>query len=150
MKNLNEMVKDPKVYESVVQDSIRVLDEEVSKKSGIGGLAIRAAYKLLKSVKQGKALRKVIEALLPDFINVLEPYFERYKKEGKGVGWTAFLRPDFESIADGLLAVTDAKSRQADSKKVRTTYDKLRPKARKEVITSLPSLARMMEKYLDE
>ena len=148
MKRLKEMVEDPKVYESVVQDSIRVLDEEVSKKSGLGGMAIKAAYKLLKSIKQGKALRKVLEALLPEFVDVLEPYFQRYQKEGKGVGWTDFLRPDFETIADGLLAVTDAKSRETDSKKAQAMYDKLRPKARKEVIASLPGLTRMMQKYL--
>jgi len=149
MKSLKELVDDPKVYEAVVQDSTRVLDEEVAKRSGITGLAIKAAYKLLKSVKGGSALRKVIEGLMPDFIVKLDPYFQRFQKEGKGTPWIEFLRPHFDSIADDLLSVTDEKSRNLDSKRAQGTYNKLRPKAKKEVVSSLPALARMMGKYLD-
>jgi hypothetical protein len=150
MATLKEKLEDPKVYEAVVQDCMRVLDEEVSKKSGISGLAIKAAYKLLKGVQHGNALRKVIEHLMPDFMNTLEPYYGRYLQAGKGRTWTDFLRPDFESITDQFLAITDTKSQQSDSQAVKSTYAKLRPKARKEVVSSLPNLARMMEKYLDK
>jgi len=150
MATLKEIINDPKVHESVMQDCVRVLDEEVARKSGLTGLAIKAAYKLLKNVQHGRALRKVLEALLPDFMNTLEPYYARYLKEGKGVRWTDFLRPDFERLTDQFLAITDAKSQQSDSQTVKSTYGKLRPKARKEVVASLPALAAMMEKYLEK
>ena len=149
MGTLKEKMSNPTVHESVLQDCVRVLDDEVSKKSGFTGLAIKTAYKLLKGVQHGKALRKVLEALLPDFMNALEPYYARFQQEGKGKGWTEFLRPDYERIADQFLAVTDAKSQQSDSQTVKSTYGKLRPKARKEVVASLPALAAMMEKYVD-
>ncbi len=148
MKNLQEMVNDPEMYEAVLKDSARVLDEEVAKKSGISGLAIKGAFKLLKSVKQGKALRKVLEALMPEFINKLDPYFQRYQTEGKGKRWSQFISPYYETLSDDFLAVTDAKARESDNAQVRKTYEKLRPKARKEVVASMPSLARMMEKYI--
>jgi len=148
MKSLEEMVKDPKTYEAVLQDSTRVLDEEVAKKSGISGLAIKGAYKLLKTVKQGKALRKVLEALLPEFIKKVDPHFQRYQTQGKGMRWSDFIRPHEEELADAFLAVTDAKARESDNAQVRKTYEKLRPKARKEVVASMPALARMIEKYL--
>jgi len=148
MKSLEEMVQDPQMYEAVLQDSARVLDAEVAKKSGISGLAIKGAYKLLKSVKQGKALRKVLEALMPEFIKKVDPHFQRYQAEGKGQSWSEFIRPHEDSLADDFLAVTDAKARESDNAQVRKTYEKLRPKARKEVVASMPALAKMIEKYL--
>jgi hypothetical protein len=148
MKSLKELVEDPKVRQSVLEDSMRVLDEEVSKRSGIGGLAIKGAYKLFKNIQQGKALQKAMQVLMPEFIDKLDPYYSRYQKEGKGNNWIAFLRPHYESIADDLLSVTDGKTSQSDNAAVRKAYAKLRPKARKEVVASLPALARMMEKYI--
>jgi hypothetical protein len=148
MKSLQEMIQDPVLYDAVLKDSARVLDEEVAKKSGISGLAIKGAYMLLKNIKQGKALRKVLEVLMPEFIRKLDPYFQRYQTEGKGKRWSEFLRPYYDTLADDFLAVTDEKARQADSAQVRKTYEKLRPKARKDVVASMPALAVMMEKHL--
>ncbi len=148
MKNLQEMVKNAEMYQNVLRDSARVLDQEVGKKTGISGFAIKAAYKLLKSLKQGQALQKVLEVLMPEFINKLEPHFERFQAEGKGKSWSQFLSPLYDSLADDFLAVTDAKASASDSAKVRKTYEKLRPKARKEVVASMPALAKMMEKYI--
>lgn len=149
MKSLKEAISDPQVQESVIQDSLRVLDQEVSGKSGISGLAIKGAFKLMKGVQQGKALRKAVEVLMPEFAEKLDPYYAKYQKEGKGKVWCEWLRPHYDKIADDLLAVTDAKSRQSDNPAIIKAYQKLRPKAKKEVVLSLPALARMMEKYLD-
>jgi len=148
MKSLQEMMKDPKTYESVLQDSARVLDEEVAKKSGLSGLALKGAYKLLKSVKQGKAVRKVLEVLIPDFINKLDPYYQRYQAEGQGKRWSEFIRPHFDTLADDFLAVTDAKARAADNAQIRKTYEKLRPRAREDVVAAMPALASLMERYI--
>ena len=147
MKTLKEIISDPKTYQSVIKDSLKVLDDEVSRKSGLTGIAIKGAYKLIKKVQGGRALEKAIEALLPEFIETLEPYFERYQKDKPGVSLESFLEPDFHDIADGLLSVTDRKIREVDNNVVRNTYQKLRPKAKKEVVASLPALARMIERY---
>lgn len=148
MKTLKSIVSEPVVYQSVLKDSIRVLDEEVSKKSGIGGLAIKGAYKILKSVQGGKALQKAIEVLMPDFIDAFEPYFEKYQNAGAKGSFESFLAPNFDGLADQMLSVTDKKVQESDSSTVRNTYQKLRPKAKREVISSLPGLARMIEKYI--
>ena len=148
MKSLQDMMKDPQMYESVLRDSARVLDEEVAKKSGLSGLALKGAYKLLKSVKQGKAIRKVLEVLIPEFVTKLEPYYQRYQAEGQGKSWSEFIRPYHDTLADDFLAITDAKAQTADSAQVRKTYEKLRPRALRDVAESMPALSRMMETYL--
>ena len=51
-------------------------------------------------------------------------------------------------VADALLSVTDAKSKNAKSSLVRGTYDKLRGSAKKNVEDAVPRLAKLLEKHL--
>jgi len=148
MRSLKEIIEDPKLSKSIVADGLQVLDEEMAKRSGLGGLAIKGAYKVIKSIQGGKTLERAVAILLPEFVDKLDPYYERFQEEGKGKTWTEYLQPHYGAIADELLSVTDHKIQGTDNRAVRGAYDKLRPKARKEVIDSLPSLSRMMERYL--
>ncbi len=149
MKNLKMMIEDPKIYENVMADSQRVLDQEVAKRSGLTGMALKGGYKLLKGIQQGKLLKMILAVLIPDFIEKLDPYYSRFqKKGGKGTTWTDFLRPDFDTIADEFLKITDSKAKESSNRSIRSTYEKLRPKAKKEVLVSLPALTKMMEKYI--
>jgi hypothetical protein len=148
MKSLKEIIEDPNVSQSVLTDGLRVLDEEIAKRSGIGGMAIKGAYKVVKNVQGGRTLRRGVELLMPEFIDKLDPYYTRFQEEGKGKTWEEYLRPHYATLADELLGVTDRKIQGTDNRAVRGAYDKLRPKARKEVIASLPALARMMERYI--
>ncbi len=148
MKSLKEIIEDPNVSQSVLTDGLRVLDEEIAKRSGIGGMAIKGAYKVIKNIQGGRTLEKAVKVLMPEFIDKLDPYFVRFQEEGKGKTWEEYLRPHYDALADELLAVTDRKIQGTDNRAVRKTYDKLRPKARKEVTASLPALTRMMERYI--
>lgn len=148
MKTLKMIVSEPGVHQAVLKDSQRVLDDEVSKKSGLSGFAIKGAYKLAKSVQGGKALEKVIEILMPDFIDKFEPYFEKYQKEGATGAFASYLAPHFDTLADQMLSITDGRVKEIESSMARNTYAKLRPKAKKEVVASLPGLARMIDKYI--
>jgi len=148
MKSLKEIIEDPNVSQAVLTDGMRVLDEEIAKRSGIGGMAIKGAYKIIKNIQGGRTLEKAVKVLMPEFIDKLDPYFARFQEEGTGKTWEEYLRPHYDSLADQLLSVTDQKIQGTDNRAVRGTYDKLRPKARKEVIASLPALSRMMERYM--
>lgn len=148
MKSLKDIMSDPSVSESVVRDGLRILDEEIAKRSGIGGMAIKAAFKVVKNVQGGSLLEKAVRVLIPEFIDRLDPYYARFQEEGQGKTWEEYLRPNHDTVADELLNVTDRKIQGADNRAVRGAYEKLRPKAKKEVVASLPALTRMMEKYI--
>ena len=51
-------------------------------------------------------------------------------------------------MADALLKVTDAKSKNAKSALVRSTYDKLRGTAKKNVEDAVPRLAGLLKKHV--
>jgi hypothetical protein len=148
MKSLKDLLADPQVSQAVVNDALHLLDEEVAKRSGIGGMAIKAAYKLIKNVQGGRALEKAVRVLIPEFIEKVDPYYTRFQEEGQGKTLEAYLRPHYDTIADELLSVTDRKVQGTDNRAVRGAYEKLRPKGRKEVVASLPALIRMMKRYL--
>ena len=148
MKSLKEIMEDPILMQSVLADSLRVLDEEVAKRSGIGGMAIKGAYKVVKNIQGGRILEKAVGVLIPEFIDKVDPYYRRFQEDGGGKTWEEFLRPHYLTLSDELLSVTDRKIRETANRAVRGTYDKLRPRARKEVVASMPALTRMMERYV--
>lgn len=148
MKTLKEILQEPRVYPRIVEDCLNVLDDEVSKKSGLSGMAIKGAYKVLKGLQNGRILRKAVEALLPEFVEKLEPHYLKYSQEKDPGSWEVFLRPRYETIAYELLEVTDAKVKRTQERALRSAYEKLRPRAHREVVASLPALARMMERHL--
>ena len=148
MKSLKRSMEDPGVSESALQDGMRVLDEEIAKRSGVGGLAIKGAYKVIKRIRGGRTLEKALRILMPEFIDKLDPYYARFQEEGAGKAWEEYLLPHYGAIADELLAVTDRKIQETDNRAIRGAYDKLRPRAHKEVVASLPALARMMGRYI--
>ncbi len=148
MKKLNELIEDPKSRAAILDDSVRVLDDEMAKRSGISGMALKGMYKMIKKAQKGQLMRKALDYLMEDFIEKLEPYYEKYQKESGGASWSAYLSSHYETLADELLVMTDEKAKKTQHDVIRTTYKKFRPKARSEVITSLPALARMMERYL--
>lgn len=148
MTSFREILEEPRVYPRVVDDCLQVLEEEVSKKSGLSGMAIKGAYKILKSVQNGRVLRKAVETLLPEFAQKLDPYYLEYCQQNEPGSWEGFLRPRYETIAHELLEITDAKVERTRERALRSAYEKLRPRAHKEVVASLPALARMMKRYL--
>ncbi len=148
MKSLKKIIEDPSIMQSLVADSLRVLDEEVARRSGLGGMAIKGPYRVVKNVQGGRILEKAVRALVPEFVDKLDPYYIRFQKDGAGKTWEEYLRPHHLTLSDELLSVTDRKIRETDNRVVRGAYDKLRPKARKEVAASMPALTRMMERYI--
>ncbi|MEO7112894.1 MAG: hypothetical protein ABI183_20795, partial [Polyangiaceae bacterium] len=125
-------------------DCCTLIDEEVSDKGGISGLAIKAGYKVVKGVKPGFVKQVVID-LLPEFATALDPIYDEAKTKGKPVA--DFFAANSERVADALLAITDEKAARSKSGVVKGTYDKLRGTAKKNVEAAVPRLGRMIEKH---
>jgi hypothetical protein len=142
--NLNDVLNDEAKRASIVEDVCGLLDEEVAKQRGIGGVAVKAGYKLVQGVKPG-FVRKVVEALLPEFAEALEPIRQRAVAEGQSVdGYFTAHAPE---VAEALLAVTDGRAEGSEHASVKGAYGKLRGSARKNVERAVPGLGRIIESY---
>lgn len=143
MPSLSELLTSDKKPQ-VVDDCCSLIDAEVKDKGGISGLAIKAGYGAVKGVKPG-FIRSVVEDLLPEFAQALDPVWQDAKKDGKAVG--QYFASNTSRVADALLAITDSKAQRSKSGVVKGTYDKLRGSAKKNVEAAVPRLGEMVQKY---
>ncbi len=145
MPTLSEQLGVPPKREQVIGDACQVLDQEVSDKSGLSGLAIKGAYGVIKGIKPG-FIREVVDGLLDEFLRVLDPIYQ--EAVSKGVRPGAHLQANASRAADALLGVTDAKAARAQRAVVKSTYDKLRPTAKKQVEAAVPRLGAMLDRHI--
>jgi hypothetical protein len=134
---------DPK-RQQVIDDACRVLDEEVADKSGLSGLAIKGAFNLVKGVKPG-FIREVVDTLLNDFLKALDPLYQ--EAVSKGVRPGDHLKANAGRVADALLAITDARAARAERAVIKSTYEKLRPSAKKQVEAAAPRLGALLDRH---
>jgi len=130
---------------AVVDDACRVLDDEVRDKGGLGGIAIKAAYGVVKGISPG-FVREVVDGLLDDFLRALDPLYQ--EATVKGVRPGAHLQGNSGRVADALLSITDARAARAQRAVVKSTYEKLRPSAKKHVEAAAPRLGALLDRQI--
>jgi hypothetical protein len=140
---LSEALTNPTKKTTVVADCCSLVDEEVRDKGGLSGLAVKAGYAAVKGVKPG-FVAEVVEKLLPEFADKLDPMWQEGKAKGDPI---SFMTNNKSRAADALLSITDAKSKNAKSPMVRGTYEKLRGSAKKNVEEAIPRLAKLLLKH---
>jgi hypothetical protein len=141
---LAELLGVPPKRGAVIADACQVLDDEVADKGGLSGLAIKGAYGVVKGIKPG-FIRDVVDGLLDDFLRVLDPIYQ--EAVTKGVRPGVHLQANSSRTADALLGVTDAKAARAQRAVIKSTYDKLRPSAKKQVEGAVPRLGAMLDRH---
>jgi hypothetical protein len=142
--SLGEAINDPAKKPAIISDCTKLIDEEVADKGGLSGLAVKAGYAAVKGVKPG-FITEVVEKLLPEFAGKLDAIWEEGKKSGNAPG---FMVSNKSRVADALLSVTDARAKSAKSAVVRSTYDKLRGSAKKNVEEAVPRLSKLLDKHV--
>jgi hypothetical protein len=130
---------------AVVDDACRVLDDEVKDKSGLTGIAIKAAYGVVKGISPG-FVREVVDGLLDDFLKSLDPLYQEAVAKGAKPG--AHLQANSGRVADALLAVTDGRAARAQRAVIKSAYEKLRSSAKKQVEAATPRLGALLERHL--
>jgi hypothetical protein len=144
MGTLRDKLKDDATRQRVIDDAIKVIDAEVSDKGGLGGMAIKGAYAMVKGIAPG-ILQKLLNGLLPDFLDALQPFAD--KAEQGGVDLKQYVLQQPSVVANALLAVTDSRAAKADGGTLKKGYEKLRPSAQKHVESALPRLADLVKTF---
>lgn len=144
MASLRELLGTGDKRARLIDDALGVLDAEVEDKGGLGGIAIKTAYKLVKGVSPG-FLRQVVDHLLDDFLSALDPLYQ--EALGQGVPPRRHLEANPARVADALLAITDKRAQNAKNQVVKGAYEKLRGGAKKHVEAAVPRLGQLFEKH---
>ncbi|QYO64326.1 DUF6918 family protein [Leptolyngbya sp. 7M] len=138
--SLSDKISDQATQESLVADCAKLIDEQVAAKSGISGLALKAAYGVVKGIEPGY-VPAAIQRLLPEVVAVLDPMWEEGEQSGDPV---TYLTQNRAQTADALLSITDAKIEKSKNGVVRASYNKLRKSVRSDVEEAVPGLAQIL------
>ena len=144
MTSLSDTLTAPGKKDAVVDDCLALIDAEVADKGGISGLALKAGYSAVKGIKPG-FIRNVVTDLLPEFADALDPFYKEALEQKKKP--SEHFVQNGPRVADALLSITDGKAKNAKSGVVRSTYDKLRGTAKKNVEAAIPRLGKLVEKH---
>jgi hypothetical protein len=128
----------------VVEDCLTLIDREVEDKGGLSGMAIKAGYAAVKSIRPG-FVKQVVHDLLPEFARAVDPVYQEARAEGRPVA--GHFASNSGRVADALLAITDDKARRTKSGVVKATYERLRGTAKKNVEAAVPRLGQLVEKH---
>ncbi|MEM9071446.1 MAG: hypothetical protein AAGE52_23270 [Myxococcota bacterium] len=129
---------------AIIKDCLKLIDDEVADKRGMGGMAVKAGYKAVKGIKPG-FIKNVVEGLLPEFAEALDPLHVEAVGEGKDI--PTFFGQHSGRVADALLAVTDGKAERSTNGLVKSTYKRLRGSAKKNVEAAIPRLASLIQTH---
>ncbi len=146
--SMKDIIQDKTRRTSLVEDTAHLIDEEVSHKSGFSGMAIKTGYAVVKRLKGGRMVPALVDGLLDEFVNVLEPMHAEYRSAPTSAQtFDAFLATRDAQAADTLLHVTDRRAERREDGVLKSTYYKLRPKGAEHVRQALPALGRLVDRY---
>ncbi len=131
----------------VIADAVALVEAEVQGKSGLSGMAIKAAFAAVNKMKPA-LVRDAVDTLLDRFVARLEPFFAEWDSSGRSGSFGAHLNREPNRVANALLAVTDARAREIQSGPVKGAYERLRPTGEKNVEAAVPGLARALDRYV--
>jgi hypothetical protein len=145
MATLQEILLTPENQPHVIDDSVELIHQEVSSKSGVSGAAVKLAYKTASTFASGY-VRGMVEVLAPEMIIKLEPYWADFATSGAG-DFGDYLVKHGEEVSEALLSVTDAHAEHSTRPTIQKAYRAVRGSASKHVTAALPALGAMVQKY---
>ena len=128
------------VQANLVADCAKLMDEQVASKNGLSGLALKAAYGVVKGVEPSY-ISGAIQRLLPDALDALDPMWDEGVQSGDPV---QHLIQNRSRTADMLLSITDSKIEKSKNGAVRASYNKLRKSVKGDVEEAIPGLAKIL------
>jgi hypothetical protein len=140
---LSDILLNENHRDNFVDDCVKLIDQQVAAASGLGGLALKAAYSTVKGIRADYCAQ-VVDQLLPEISIALDPMWTEAKNNGNPV---EYLTQRKGEVADELLQISDKRVEKSTRGMVKGAYAKLRPSAKTYVENGVPDLAEIINKY---
>jgi hypothetical protein len=148
MRTLQEALLAPEMRRQVIADCENLVEREVANMSGVTGTAVRIAYKTVRAFDVGH-IPAMIETILPNVADALQPYWEKFSAEfGGGGDFGGYLASREDEVAEALLAITDSRQRASSRATIVKAYKTVRGSAVKHVKAALPALGALVQKHM--
>lgn len=133
----------PETFPALVDDCRALVSAEMRKK----GMTLRTAFGVVQRLKPDIVERTVREQM-PDFVTALEPCYADYR-QGETRDFHAYLLAHQDTVADAVLAVADRRADRIHSRTIHSAYNKVRGRARREVLDAVPALAAILARHAE-
>jgi hypothetical protein len=143
---LSDLLQDTATRASLVDACAQLIDEQVATKGGLGGMAIKTTYSLVKGVGPGY-IPGAVGRLLPDMLTALESIWNEGLQMGDP---SAHLTAQRARAADSLLSITDARIAHSSNGLVKTSYQRLRQSVKGDVEAAVPGLAQILADHVTQ
>ena len=146
MTQLKNILLESGNRDRVIGDCVNLVESEVASKSGLGGMAVKTAFGVIKKLNP-RIIHLAVNKLIDDFVDAMDPFYEDYQAANAASlasHWTS----KRTELADALLGVTDKKIAKAENKTIKKAYTKLRPSGAKHVEASIPGIAEVVGRYV--
>ena len=141
---LTDLLTDPARRRAMAAEVAALIDAQVAGQGGLAGMALKAAFTMVRAVKPG-IVAETAEGLLPAFAQALDPLLSR---RPEGMPWPSYFAAEAQGVLGALLSVTDERARRTSHQTLVKVYEKLRPAAEKHLTTALPAMAQLVERYV--
>jgi hypothetical protein len=142
---LHQLLLAPETMPQVVTDCRGLVEQELSSKSGMSAAAVKAAYKVVTTFAPGY-YQSVIEEMLPDMTDKLEPFWADFNASG-GAEFGDYLAKRGGEVSEALLSVTDRTAEISQRPVLVKAYKAVRGGASKHIEAALPNLGALVQKY---
>ncbi len=144
MGSLTETVRDPARRSAVLDDCVVLIDQEVADKRGLTGIAVKGAFKSVKSLSPGM-IRQSMDALLDDFSARVEPFWQDCQASGQPP--RSYFTQKKGEVANALLSITDDRARTSKHRVLVKAYKSLRGKAVDHIGAAMPRFGDLLQKH---
>jgi len=143
VKDLKTLMEISETRKQVVVDCCDLVDAQVKTK----GFIVKGAYRLVKAIKPG-IISQSIDGLLDEFIEKMQPFYERYQQDGEEGTVSEYFRASATDLAEALLTVTDERANRSSHRTMVKAYKKLRPKGKEHVALAAPGIGQVLDKHV--
>ncbi|MEL6552284.1 MAG: hypothetical protein AAFQ63_02290 [Cyanobacteria bacterium J06621_11] len=140
---LTDRIQDPAVKKAIAADCAELIDRQVSAKGGLSGMAMKAAYKVVKGIGTNY-VQGAVGRLLPETCAAIAPMWEEGMAAGDPV---AHLSGNSDRAADMILGATDARIARNGNNLIAGTYKKLRNSVKPDVKSAVPEVAQILQRH---
>jgi hypothetical protein len=141
---LQDAMQDETIQAKAVADCVRLMDEQVAAKGGLSGMALKAAYGVMKGIGPDY-IPSALHGLLPPTLDVLDPIWAEGVMAGDPV---AHMTQNSDRAAEAILGITDVRIERSTNKVVKGAYGQLRKSVKGDLAAAVPGLAKIIGDYV--
>jgi hypothetical protein len=142
--HLSVHLTSPDARPAVVTDACTLIDQEVARTSGLSGMAVRSAYRLLTGIRPGM-VPSAVDGLLDPFADQLDRFYQQHLTTGEPL--VDILTAQRTSMAEALLTITDDRAERTSQATLRRAYQRVRGSARGYVEAAAPGIAALIDAH---